>query len=400
MNDIRPSILVGLIGAGIQASRTPATHEREGNMAALHAREVGSTFQNCKPELQTRTANPCVMRYEANVLTFHSARVPRPLALFFRRLAMLVVILLSAGGPAAAEYPEKPIRFIIPSAAGGSPDVLMRILTAELSKRLGVAFVVINKPGANAIIGTMEIVSAAPDGYTLGYGNIVSLAIVYGLMSRVPYELENLTLIANCLRVSNMLAVNNDLPVHNVRELIDYSKKNPDKLVMASGGNGTTGHLGGELFKAMTGARMLHVPYRGSPQAISDVMSGEANVTFDNLTSLTPYARTGRVRPLGVSGTHRSPLFPDVPTIAEAGVPGYETTAWGGIVGPAKLPKEIVAKLQREIVAAVQSPTVRARWAELDTETIAGSPAEFAALVKRERPRWAEVIRRAGAKID
>jgi tripartite-type tricarboxylate transporter receptor subunit TctC len=316
------------------------------------------------------------------------------------KLRLFALLLLLACGAALAEYPEKPIRFIIPSAAGGSPDVLMRILTAELSKRLGVAFVIINKPGGNAVIGTLDIVNAPPDGYTLGYGNIVSLAIVYGLMSSVPYRLEDLTLIANCLRVSNMLVVNNDLPVHSVRELIDYSKRNPDKLVMASGGNGTTGHLGGELFKAMTGARMLHVPYRSSPQAINDVMSGEAHVTFDNLTSLTPYARTGRLRALGVSGTHRSPLFPDVPTIAEAGVPGYETTAWGGIVGPANLPKEIVAKLQREIVAAVQAPAVRKRWAELDTEAVGGSPAEFAALVRRERPRWDEVIRRAGAKID
>jgi len=317
------------------------------------------------------------------------------------RAAAIGIVLLVLSGTALAEYPDKPIRFIIPSAAGGSPDVLMRILTAELSKRLGVAFVVINKPGANAVIGTMDIVNAAPDGYTLGYGNIVSLAIVYGLMANVPYDGErDLTLIANCLRVSNMLAVNNDLPVHSVQELIEYSKKQPDRLVMASGGNGTTGHLGGELFKAMTGARMLHVPYRSSPQAINDVMAGEAHVIFDNLTSLTPYARTGRVRPLGVSGAHRSALFPDVPTIAEAGVPGYETTAWGGIVGPARLPKEIIARLQREIAAAARSPEVRRRFAELDTEAIDGSTEAFTALVRSERPRWAEVIRRAGAKID
>jgi tripartite-type tricarboxylate transporter receptor subunit TctC len=315
-------------------------------------------------------------------------------------LRVLTLVLLLVSGAAFAEYPEKAIRFIIPSAAGGSPDVLMRILTAELSKRLGVAFVIINKPGGNAIIGTLDIVNAPPDGYTLGYGNIVSLAIVFGLMSRVPYRVEDLTLVANCLRVSNLLAVNNDIPVHSVRELVEYSKQHPDKLVMASGGNGTTGHLGGELFKAMTGARMLHVPYRGSPQAINDVIAGEAHVTFDNLTSLAPYARAGRVRPLGVSGTHRSPLFPGVPTIAEAGVPGYETTAWGGIVGPANLPKAVVEKLQREILAAMQSPDVRRRFAELDTEAVAGSADEFTALVRSERPRWAEVIRRAGAKID
>ena len=296
-------------------------------------------------------------------------------------------LLLLFSGTALADYPDKPIRFIVPSAAGGSPDTLMRILTAELSKRLGVQFVILNKPGANAVIGTMEIVSAPPDGYTLGYGNIVSLAIVHGLMSDVPYRNEDLTLISNCLRVANLLAVNKDLPVRSVKELIAYARKHPDKLVMASAGNGTTGHLGGELFKAMTGTSMLHVPYRGSPQAIADLIAGEANVMFDNLTSLSQHARSGRIRPLAVSGSHRSPLFPDLPTIAEAGVPGYETVAWGGVIGPAKLPPQIVAKLNREIVAALRSPAVSKRFAELDTEVDGSTPEQFAAIVKRERPR-------------
>ena len=309
-------------------------------------------------------------------------------------------LLLLFSGTALADYPDKPIRFIVPSAAGGSPDVLMRILTAELSKRLGVQFVILNKPGGNAVIGTMEIVSAPPDGYTLGYGNIVSLAIVHGLMSDVPYRNEDLTLISNCLRVANLLAVNKDLPVRSVKELIAYARKHPDKLVMASAGNGTTGHLGGELFKAMTGTSMLHVPYRGSPQAIADLIAGEANVMFDNLTSLSQHARSGRIRPLAVSGSHRSPLFPDLPTIAEAGVPGYETVAWGGVIGPAKLPPDIVAKLNREIVAALHSPAVSRRFAELDTEVDGSTPEQFAAIAKRERPRWAEIIKRAGAKIE
>ena len=309
-------------------------------------------------------------------------------------------LLLLFSGTALADYPDKPIRFIVPSAAGGSPDTLMRILTAELSKRLGVQFVILNKPGANAVIGTMEIVSAPPDGYTLGYGNIVSLAIVHGLMSDVPYRNEDLTLISNCLRVANLLAVNKDLPVRSVKELIAYARKHPDKLVMASAGNGTTGHLGGELFKAMTGTSMLHVPYRGSPQAIADLIAGEANVMFDNLTSLSQHARSGRIRPLAVSGSHRSPLFPDLPTIAEAGVPGYETVAWGGVIGPAKLPPDIVAKLNREIVAALHSPAVSRRFAELDTEVDGSTPEQFAAIAKRERPRWAEIIKRAGAKIE
>ncbi len=315
-----------------------------------------------------------------------------------RSFATLLLLLLC--GPALADYPDKPIRFIVPSAAGGSPDVLMRILTAELSKRLGVQFVILNKPGANAVIGTMEIVNAPPDGYTLGYGNIVSLAIVHGLMADVPYRNEDLTLISNCLRVANLLAVNNDLPVRSVRELIDYGHRFPDKLVMASAGNGTTGHLGGELFKAMTGTPMLHIPYRSSPQAIADLIAGEANVMFDNLTSLSPHVKSGRVRALAVSGSRRSAMFPELPTIAEAGVAGYETVAWGGIVGPAKLPPEIVAKLNREIVAALHSPAVSKRFAELDTEVDGGTPEQFAAIANRERPRWAAIIKRAGAKID
>ena len=311
-----------------------------------------------------------------------------------------IYILLLLCGTALADYPDKPIRFIVPSAPGGSPDVLMRILTAELSKRLGVQFVVINKPGANAVIGTMEIAGASPDGYTLGYGNIVSLAIVHGLMANVPYRIEDLTLISNCLRVANLLAVNNNVPVRNVKELIDYARGNPDTLVMGSAGNGTTGHLGGELFKAMTGISMLHVPYRGSPQAIAGLIGGEIQVMFDNLTSLSVYAKSGRVRPLAVSGPRRSPLFPDLPTIAEAGVPGYETVAWGGVIGPAKLPPEIVAKLNREIVAALHSPAMSKRFAELDTDIDGSTPEQFLAIAKRERPRWAEIIKRAGARID
>ncbi len=318
----------------------------------------------------------------------------------YRAMLCFALLLAPMAGPASAEYPDKPIRFIVPSAPGGSPDVLMRILTAELSKRLAVPIVIINKPGANAVLGTTEIVRAPADGYTLGYGNIVSLAIVHALMKDVPYRLEDLSLISNCLRVANLLAVNNDLPVHSVRELIGYAHRNPDKLFMASAGNGTTGHLGGELFKTMTGISMLHVPYRGSPQAIGDLMSGRVNVMFDNMTSLSAYARSGKVRPLAVSGPHRSPLFPALPTISEAGVPGYETVAWGGVIGPAHLPARIVEKLNREIVAAVRSPAVSRRFAELDTEVDGGTPEQFLALARRERPRWAEVISRAGVRIE
>src|SRR2546421_3029060 len=317
------------------------------------------------------------------------------------RRILAVVLLAACSAGAAAGYPEKPIRFVIPSAAGGSPDVLMRILTQQLSAQMGVAFVVENKPGASFTIGTMDIVRAAPDGYTLGYGNIVSLAINRSLLAKVPYDVErDLTLIANCVRVFNLLAVNNRLPVHTVPELIDYAKKNPGKLVMASSGNGTTGHLGGELFKAMTGTFILHVPYRGSPPAINDLIAGEVQLMFDNIASIGAHAKSGRVRGIAVSGPRRSTVFPELPTIAEAGVPGYETVAWGGVIAPAHLPQDIVARLNREIRAALAAPGVSERYQQLDAEPDGGTPEEFAALVRRETPKWADVVQRSGAKVD
>jgi tripartite-type tricarboxylate transporter receptor subunit TctC len=313
----------------------------------------------------------------------------------------LLVLLLFVSWSAHAAYPEKPIRFVIPSAAGGSPDVLMRILTQQLSVQMNVPIVVENKPGASYVLGTMDLVKAPPDGYTLGYGNIVSLAINYSLLGKVPYDVEkDLTLVSNCVRVFNLLAVNNDLPVRSVAELIDYAKRNPGKLTMGSGGNGTTGHLGGELFKAMTGTFIVHVPYRGSPQAINDLISGNVQLMFDNLSSIGPHAKGGRVRGIAVSGSRRSPVFPDLPTVAEAGVPGYETVAWGGVIGPAKLPADVVARLGKEIKAALSAPNVVERYKQLDTEPDGGTPEEFRALVKRETPKWAEVIRRSGAKVD
>jgi tripartite-type tricarboxylate transporter receptor subunit TctC len=269
-----------------------------------------------------------------------------------------------------------------------------------MSAQMGVPFVVENKPGASFVTGTMDIVRAAPDGYTLGYGNIVSLAINRSLMPALPYDVErDLTLISNCVRVFNMLAVSNSLPVRSVQELVDYAKKNPGKLSNGSSGNGTTGHLGGELFKAMTGTDILHVPYKGSPQAINDLMSGTLQVMFDNVPSIGPHVKAGRVRGLGVSAPRRAAQFPELPAIAEA-VPGYETNSWGGFIGPAKLPQDIVLKLTQEIKKALAAPAVLDRYRQLDTEPDGAGPEAFAELVRRETPKWAEVVKRSGAKLD
>jgi tripartite-type tricarboxylate transporter receptor subunit TctC len=303
-------------------------------------------------------------------------------------------------GAALAAYPDRPIRFIVPSAPGGSPDVIMRLLMNQMSSQMGVPIVIENKPGGSYFIGTTEIVRAAPDGYTLGYGNIVSLAINQALFSKVPYDVDrDLTLVSNAVNVYNMLTVSNSLPVKSLPELIEHARRNPGKLTMASAGNGTTGHLGGELFKAMAGVFMVHVPYRGSPQAINDLISGEVQVMFDNSASIAPHVQAGRVRALGVSGPKRLEAFPDLPAIAEV-VPGYETVAWGGIIGPAGLPPEIVGRLQAELKKALQAPAVRETLAKLQVGTDGGTSEAFRALVKRETPKWAEVVRRSGAKVD
>jgi tripartite-type tricarboxylate transporter receptor subunit TctC len=316
-------------------------------------------------------------------------------------MRILIAMLGALALCAHAAYPEKPIRFIIPSAPGGSPDVLMRLLTTQLSQQMGVPFVVENKPGASYVLGTMDLVKAPADGYTLGYGNIVSLAINRSLLPSLPYDVErDLTLISNCLHVFNLLAVNNSLPVHSVAELIEYAKKNPGKLTNGSSGNGTTGHLGAELFKMMAGVDMVHVPYKGSPQAINDLMGGQIQVMFDNVPSIGPHVKAGRVRGLGVSAPKRAASFPDIPTIAEAGVPGYETNSWGGVIGPARLPREIVQRLHKEIRAALAVPSLVERYRQLDTEIEGGTPEEFLALVRRETPKWADVVKRSGAKLD
>jgi tripartite-type tricarboxylate transporter receptor subunit TctC len=316
-------------------------------------------------------------------------------------LRWLVLLYCLLAQTAGAAWPEKPIRFVIPSAPGGSPDVLMRVLLAEMSKQMGVAFVVENKPGASFVIGTMDIVRAPADGYTLGYGNIVSLAVNRSLLETMPYDVErDLTLVSNIVRVYNMLAVSNSLPVRTVPELIAHAKRNPGRLTMASSGNGTTGHLGGELFKSMTGTFILHVPYRGSAQAINDLIGGQVQLMFDNVPSIGPHVKAGRVRGIAVSGPRRSPVFPELPTVAEAGVPGYETIAWGGIIGPARLPKEIVARLHAEIRTALASPALQERYRNLDTEIDGGTPEQFLALTRSETPKWAAVVKRSGAKVD
>ncbi|MBT2305273.1 tripartite tricarboxylate transporter substrate binding protein [Variovorax paradoxus] len=315
--------------------------------------------------------------------------------------ALVLAALAAVSIPAVAAYPDKPIRLIVPSAPGGAPDALMRALGTQLSQQMGVPVVIDNKPGGSYTIGTMDLVRSPADGYTLAYGNIVSLATNKSLLSNVPYDVEkDLTLIANTLRLSNLMIVNNDLPVKSVPELIAYAKKNPGKLAFASDGNGTTAHLGVELFKSMTGTHMLHVPYKAATAAITDLIGGGVQLMMVNTPVSGPQAQTGRVRALGISSSQRSSTYPDIPTIAEAGVPGFEVTAWGGIVGPAHMPKEVVTRLNAEIRAALANPALRERFRALGAETDFGTSEQFLELSRRETVKWARIIKDSGAKID
>ncbi|MDB5859570.1 MAG: extracytoplasmic binding receptor-like protein [Ramlibacter sp.] len=301
---------------------------------------------------------------------------------------------------AFAAWPDKPIRMIVPSAPGGAPDVLMRALTVQLSQQLGVPIVIDNKPGASYIIGTTEVVRAPADGYTLAYGNIVSLATNRSLLPNVPYDVDkDLTLVSGTWRLSNIMVVSNTLPVKTVPELIAYAKKNPGKVAFASDGNGTTAHLGFELFKTMTGTDMLHVPYKAVTAAITDLMSGGVQVLMVNAPVVAPHLDAGRIRALGISSAQRSPFYPAMPTIAEA-VPGFEIVSWGGIIGPAHLPPEIVARLNTELRKALATPAVQERFKALGAEAMPSTPEEFRQLSRHETEKWAKVVKISGAKID
>jgi tripartite-type tricarboxylate transporter receptor subunit TctC len=300
----------------------------------------------------------------------------------------------------AAGYPDRPIRLLVPSAPGGSPDVICRVLGEALGQALHQVVIVDNKPGASGNIGMAEISRAAPDGYTIGYGNVGTLAINKSLFTKLPYEPDAMVPVTLLGFVQNALVVRKDLPAKDVKELIALAKSQPGKLTMASAGNGTTGHLGGELFKSMSNTDIVHVPYRGSAQGIQDLLAGQVDLMFDNLSSIAPHIKGERVRVLGVSGAKRSPLFPEIPTVAESGLPGYETVAWGGIIAPPGTPAAIVKQLNDAINAQLKDPAIAKRYESLGFEVLTGPPERLAEVAAKETPLWADVVKRSGAKID
>jgi tripartite-type tricarboxylate transporter receptor subunit TctC len=319
-----------------------------------------------------------------------------------RRLKPILVFLAFAvAPPAAAQYPDRPIHLIVPQAAGSATDTVARILAAPLTQDIGQQIVVDDRPGGALTVGLDLTAKAPPDGYTLCLGPIGALAISPHLVKDLPYDVaRDFQPIALVLRGQLLLAVSPITPFQSVQELIDYARQNPGKLLNASSSNGSPGHVGGELFKFMTGTDIVHVPYKGGAPAINDLIAGRVQLMFESLNSIAPFARSGAVRPLAVTGDHRSPAFPLLPTVAEAGVPGYSAPTWAGVIAPAGVPRPIVDKLNAAINRAIQSGEFRARFAAIGEEPAGGTPDEFAALIASDFKKWGEVIQRAGIKFE
>jgi len=313
---------------------------------------------------------------------------------------VLLACLLS-GTALGQTYPSRPIRMIVPQAPGSASDTVARIVSAELTSRLKQQVVVDNRPGGALLLGLDLTAKAPPDGYTIGYAMIGALAISPNVVPKPPLNvLKDLQPVAQTTTGQMLLAASPSTSYRSVRDVIAFAKQNPDKLFYASSGNGTPGHVGFELFKFMTGISVAHVPYKGGAAGINDLISGQVQLMMESTNSITPFAKAGRVRGLAVSGPKRSEALPDLPTIAEAGVPGYEATTWTGIVAPFGMPRAIVMRLNAELNQIVASPTFKEKVTAIGSEPMSGTPEQFAAFIRTEHAKWAEVVRRSGAKID
>jgi tripartite-type tricarboxylate transporter receptor subunit TctC len=312
------------------------------------------------------------------------------------------IALLSVGWmiPAQAEtYPSHPVRWIVPYTAGGATDVLSRLICQRLSERLGQPFIVENKPGAGSNIGTQAVINSPPDGYTLLLTSTAN-AINASFDPSLPYDFATgITPVAGVARIPLVLVVSNDLPVRNVAEFIAHAKANPGKLSIASSGVGTSLHLSGELFKAMAGIQFIHVPYRGSAPGLTDVMSGQIQGMFDNVTSSFELVRSGKLRALGVTTPERSETMPEVPPISDT-LAGFETSSFYGVGAPHGTPQEVVDLLNREINAALADPTIKQRLGELGAIPIAGNADQFSAIMNAETERWRKVVEMSGQKKE
>jgi tripartite-type tricarboxylate transporter receptor subunit TctC len=317
---------------------------------------------------------------------------------FVTAIAMIVTIPYAA---AQGAYPTKPVRLVVPFPAAGTTDILARAVAQKLSEAWGQQVIVDNRPGAGGNIGSELVAKAAPDGYTLLMGTVGTHAINPSLYSKMPYDhVKDFTPVILVAGVPNVLVVNPSLPVHSVQELIAYGKANPGKLNFASSGNGTSIHLSGELFKTLTGIQMTHVPYKGSAPALTDLVGGQVQLMFDNLPSSLAFIKGGQLRALAVTSATRSATLPELPTLAESGLPGFEASSWFGVLAPAGTPKDIVDKLNGAVASWLATPEAREKLVAQGAIAAGGPPEAFARHIADETAKWAKVVKASGAHVD
>ena len=315
--------------------------------------------------------------------------------------AMLLIRTTGALAQQDAAYPVKPIRIIVPSAPGSGPDIMARAIGQKLNESLGQPIVVDDKPGAGGIIGSEAAAKSAPDGYTLIMANAGSHAVNASLYAKLPYDpVKDFAPITLVAVAPNILIVHPTLPARTAKDLIALARTRPGELTFGSGGNGSTAHLSGELFRTMAGINVVHIPFKGSPAAVIGVIAGQIVMAFPNIPPALPHVRSGKLKALAVTTAKRSAALPDLPTIAESGLPGYEATAWFGVLAPAGTSSAIIAKLNSAIVKSVHVCEMRERLSAEGTEAVGNTPEQFAQIIKTDIAKWAKVVKASGAKPE
>jgi tripartite-type tricarboxylate transporter receptor subunit TctC len=315
-----------------------------------------------------------------------------------RLFAIALAFPLAAFGQA---FPSKPMRIVVPFTPAGAVDIATRATANEMTKILGHPVAVENKPGAGGNLGVLDVARSAPDGYSMVMSTSGIQAINPALYAKMPLDPnKELTPVAPIVSLSNVLVVHPSVPAKSVKEVIELAKKDPGKWTYASSGNGTSIHMSGAMFTQLTGTDILHIPYKGSAPAITDLLAGQTNMMFDNIPSALPHIKSGKLRALATTGAKRDPALPDLPTVAESGVPGYESGVWFGIMVPAATPRDIVMKLNAAAVQATKAPEFVKRMTDLGYNIIPGTPQQMESMLKDELARWAPIVKASGAKVD
>jgi len=320
----------------------------------------------------------------------------------FRLFALaLLVPSLAAAQTSAQAFPSKPLRIVVPFTPAGAVDIATRATAHEMTRILGQPVAVENKPGAGGNLGVLDVARSAPDGYSMVMSTSGIQAINPALYAKMPLDVnKELAPVAPLVSLSNVLVVHPSVPARSVKEVIALAKKDPGKWTYASSGNGTSIHMSGAMFTQLTGTDILHIPYKGSAPAVTDLLAGQTNMMFDNIPSSLPHIKSGKLIGIATTGAKRDPALPDLPTIAESGVPGYESGVWFGLMVPAATPKPIIARLNAAAVEATKSPEFRKRMTELGYNIIPGSPEDMARMLEVEVKRWAPIVKASGAKVD